>query len=83
VNVQIRREIQLLREPPLRAPGPAEPHIAAESLAEILKLIDQSGKSLEVAPSGYAKLGEQELRDIVAAHLNAVFGGRPPPPRRS
>jgi hypothetical protein len=36
VNVQIRREVQILREPPLRAPGPAEPHIATESLAEIL-----------------------------------------------
>jgi hypothetical protein len=43
-------------------------------LAEILKLIDQSGKSMEVAPSGYAKLDEPELRDIVVGHLNAVFG---------
>jgi hypothetical protein len=76
VNVQVKREIQVMREPPLRAPGPAEPHLAAESLAAILALIDQSGKSMEVAPSGYAKLGETELRDIVVGHLNAVFGGQ-------
>jgi hypothetical protein len=74
VNVQIRREVQILREPPFRAPGLEEPHLAQESLAEILKLIDQSGMSMEVAPSGYAKLDEPELRDIVVAHLNAVFG---------
>lgn len=71
VNVKVRRGIKLLREKPSQA---AQPELTAESMMEIVGLIDQSGKGFETTPDTFAALGEEQLRNIILGHLNAVFG---------
>ncbi len=71
VNVKVLREIRLLRDKPAR---PAEPGLDPESVRQIVALIDQAGNGFETTPSAYASLGEEQLRDIILGHLNAVFG---------
>lgn len=41
----------------------------------ILKIIRQESRSFESTPATFAKFGEEELRDIVLAHLNGHFNG--------
>jgi hypothetical protein len=41
----------------------------------ILKIIRQESRSFESTPATFAKLCEEELRDIVLAHLNGHFNG--------
>jgi hypothetical protein len=43
-------------------------------MTQIVGLIDRSGKGFETTPGVYAALGEEQLRDIILGHLNAVFG---------
>lgn len=71
VNVNIRREIKLLREEPSQ---PEQPALTAESMTQIVGLIDQSAKGFETTPDAYSALGEEQLRNIILGHLNAVFG---------
>ncbi len=71
VNVNVRREIRLLRE---ESSQPEQPELTAESMTQIVGLIDKSGKGFETTPGAYAALGEEQLRDIILGHLNAVFG---------
>ena len=73
VNVQVRRAVRILRQAPTAAPGPGEPQLVPESVAAIVQLIDQSGKGFGTAPETFAKLGEEDLRNIILGHLNAVF----------
>ena len=41
----------------------------------ILRIIRQESRSFESTPATFAKLDEEELRDIVLAHLNGHFNG--------
>ncbi len=41
----------------------------------ILKIIRQESRSFESTPATFAKLDEEELRDVVLAHLNGHFEG--------
>jgi hypothetical protein len=43
---------------------------------DILRFIDEFMKSLERTSGSISSLGEEELRDLVLAHLNGVFEGR-------
>jgi hypothetical protein len=70
VNVQVKREIRVLRDKPTRSP---EPYLEPDSLREIINLIGQAGRGFETTPSSYVLLGEEQLRDIIVNHLNAVF----------
>jgi hypothetical protein len=73
VNVSVKREVRVLREPPPKAAGPSDPYIEAASLDQILRLIDQAGKGFELTPATFARLGEEDLRNIIINYLNAVF----------
>ena len=70
VNVQVRREIKVLRDKPAMS---SEPYLKPDSLREIINLMDQTGKGFETSPSSYAPLNEEQLRDIIVNNLNAVF----------
>lgn len=67
-----RREI-----PPLRTAKPAAPEfgISDAQYEHILSIIRHEGRTFETAPATFAKHGEEELRDIVRAHLNGHFKG--------
>lgn len=71
VDVRVKRQIRLLRQ---RSPEPAQPGLDPESVRQIVDLIAQSGEGFETTPSAYASLGEEQLRDVILGHLNAVFG---------
>jgi hypothetical protein len=72
VNVAVRREIRVLRDTPSSLP--AEPELDMESVRQVVGLIDQAGKGFETTPGAFVSLGEEQLRDVILGHLNAVFG---------
>jgi hypothetical protein len=73
VNVQVKRTVQLLREPLTHKPGPTEPHLTPETLDEIVGLLDQAGRGFETAPATFGKFEEEDLRNVLLGYLNAVF----------
>ena len=49
--------------------------ISEADYEHILQIIRHESRSFETTPETFAKLGEEELRDIVLAHLNGHFNG--------
>ncbi len=47
-----------------------------ESLAGILELLNNQGRQFERTPTVFARLKEEDLRDIMLSSLNAVFEGK-------
>lgn len=64
---------------PLPAPPKSgfkpEPGITEELYETILSIVRHEGRTFETTPKTYAKLEEEELRDILLAHLNGHFEG--------
>ncbi len=73
INVQVKHSVQILREKTPQSSTPSEPQLTYKSVTDIVGLIDQSGKGFETSPSTYSTLAEEQLRDIIVGHLNAVF----------
>ncbi|HDY67119.1 MAG TPA: hypothetical protein ENH85_04925 [Candidatus Scalindua sp.] len=63
---------------PLPAPPktPPEPGISDEDYEYILNIIRHEGRSFETTPKTFAVHDEDELRDIILAHLNTHFKGQ-------
>lgn len=72
VNLDIKRTVQVLRAQSSSQPG--DPYLKPEVVADIIEQIHQAGRSFEIAPLAYAKLGEEDLRSILLNGLNAVYG---------
>ena len=62
---------------PLPAPDnrPPEPGIRDEDYAFILSVVRHEGRTFEATPRTFAVHNEEELRDIILAHLNGHFQG--------
>lgn len=73
VNVAVKKSVEMLRQLPSQKPTPGEAFVNPDAVREIVTLIDQTGKNFEIAPATYNKLGEEDLRNIIVATLNAVF----------
>ncbi len=73
MNVQVRREVAVLRQVPAKPTQPTDPYLDAETVKQVVRLMDQAGKGFETAPAVYGKLGEEDLRTIILGYLNAVF----------
>src|SRR4029077_2553403 len=73
INVSVKREVRVLREAPPNPEGPSDAYLEPASLDQILRLIDQAGKGFELTPATFARLGEEDLRNIIINYLNAVF----------
>lgn len=54
---------------------PPEPGITEEDYEYILGVIRHEGRSFENTPETFAKHDEEELRDIILAHLNGHYQG--------
>ena len=67
-----RRLVKPLPAPDIRPP---EPGIRDEDYAFILNVIRHEGRTFETTPGTFAVHGEEELRDIILAHLNGHFQG--------
>jgi len=63
---------------PLTSHAPSKPEygISEETYLQILDVIRHEGATYERAPTTFAKLDEEELRDIILAHLNSHFKGQ-------
>lgn len=74
-----RLPIEVRKPPPLPvAPKTGlqpEPGIDAGVYEKILNVIRHEGRTFETTPRTYAKLDEEELRDVILAHLNGHFQG--------
>jgi hypothetical protein len=69
-----------IRQPPPLAIPPKdglkpEPGINDADYEKILLVIRHEGRSFETTPTTFAKFHEEELRDILLAHLNGHFEG--------
>jgi len=53
-----------------------EPGIHEKDYEHILKVIRHEGRSFEATPKTFAKHDEEELRDIILAHLNGHYEGQ-------
>jgi hypothetical protein len=69
-----RRITKPLPAPPASGYEP-EPGISEDVFEDILSMIRHEGRSFETTPKTFSKFDEEELRDIVIAHLNGHFEG--------
>jgi hypothetical protein len=74
-----RIPLEIRRPPPLAVPPKGgmkpEPGIDETAYEKILNVIRHEGRSFETTPATFAKFDEEELRDILLAHLNGHFEG--------
>ncbi len=69
------RSLPKLPVPPKTGLKP-EPGITAEIYEKILNIIRHQTRTFEATPRTYAKLDEEELRDVILANLNGYFEGK-------
>jgi len=66
---------KLVKPLPSAPAKPAEPGIRDEDYTHILDVIRHEGRSFEATPGTFVKHDEEELRDIILAHLNGHYEG--------
>lgn len=71
-RIQVKKEVRKLKP---EAKPVEEYELDQNKVLDILKFIDSYMKSLERTPKSVSTLGEEELRDLLLAHLNEVFDG--------
>jgi hypothetical protein len=67
-----RKLLRPLPPPPEQQP---EPGIRDDDYEHILSVVRHEGRSYEATPKTFAVHGEEELRDIILAHLNGHYRG--------
>ena len=72
-RIPIKRK--LVRPLPPAPHRPAEPGISSEDYEHILGVIRHEGRSFEATPETFAVHDEEQLRDIILAHLNGHYQG--------
>ncbi|MDP3662067.1 MAG: hypothetical protein U1D41_10130 [Nitrosomonas sp.] len=73
--ILIKRALVKPLPPPPKSGFKPEPGIANEEYEHILSVIRHEGRTFEATPKTYAVHGEEELRDIILAHLNGHYHG--------
>lgn len=73
--IKITRKLVRPLPPPPKAGYQAEPGITDEDYRHILSVIRHEGRTFEATPKTYAVHDEEELRDILLAHLNGHYQG--------
>lgn len=71
----IRKKIITQLPPPPKGGFKAEPGIIDDVYDDILKIIRHEGRTWETTPKTYSIHPEEELRDILLAHLNGHYEG--------
>ncbi|TKC07993.1 hypothetical protein FA048_12575 [Pedobacter polaris] len=72
ISVDTRDFVKVVKPTPKL---PEEYTLEETILSEILNFIDNQCLTFERTPSSYKQLGEEQLRDIILAALNAIFEG--------
>jgi hypothetical protein len=66
---------KLIKPLPPTPTMPREPGIRDDDYEHILNVIRHEGRSFEATPGTFSKHDEEELRDIILAHLNGHYEG--------
>lgn len=73
--IRIKRKLVKPLPPPPKSGFKPEPGITDQDFDHILAVIRHEGRSFESTPKTYAVHDEEELRDILIAHLNGHYEG--------
>ncbi len=73
--IQIERKLVRPLPPPPKSGFKAEPGITNDDYEHILSVIRHEGRTFETTPKTYSVHDEEELRDILLAHLNGHYQG--------
>ena len=73
--VQLTRRLVRPLPPPPKSGYQSEPGIEEPDYQHILSVIRHEGRTFETTPKTYAMHDEEELRDILLAHLNGHYQG--------
>jgi len=73
--IQIKRKLVRPLPPPPKSGFKPEPGITQGDYEHILSVIRHEGRTFEATPRTYAVHDEEELRDIMLAHLNGHYQG--------
>lgn len=71
--IKIKKKITVNLPPPPKSGYKAEPGITDEIYQAILKMIRYTLRTWETTPKPYSLHGEEDLRDMILAHLNGHF----------
>lgn len=73
--IQVNKRFVTPLPPPPQGGFKPEPGISDEVFENILTIIRHQGRTYEATPATFAKLDEEELRDVALANLNGHFQG--------
>ncbi|MDK9556093.1 hypothetical protein QQF73_00550 [Marinobacter sp. M216] len=73
--IPIKRKLVRPLPPPPKSGFKPEPGIKQDDYEHILSVIRHEGRTFEATPNTYAVHDEEELRDIMLAHLNGHYQG--------
>ncbi|MEP4891826.1 MAG: hypothetical protein ABJV04_17525 [Aliiglaciecola sp.] len=73
--IHIKRTLVRPLPPPPKSGYKPEPGISEDDYEHILSVIRHEGRTFEATPRTYAVHDEEELRDIILAHLNGHYQG--------
>lgn len=73
--IPIKRKLIRPLPPPPKSGFKPEPGITVQDYEHILSVIRHEGRTFEATPKTYAVHDEEELRDIMLAHLNGHYQG--------
>lgn len=73
--IPIKRKLIRPLPPPPKSGFKPEPGITVQDYEHILSVIRHEGRTFETTPKTYAVHNEEELRDIMMAHLNGHYQG--------
>jgi len=73
--IPIKRKLIRPLPPPPKSGFKPEPGITEQDYEHILSVIRHVGRTFEATPKTYTIHGEEELRDIMLAHLNGHYQG--------
>ena len=73
--IKLTRKLVRPLPPPPKSGYQPEPGISDEDYAHVLSVIRHEGRTFETTPKTYAVHDEEELQDILLAHLNGHYQG--------
>lgn len=73
--IAVQRKLVRPLPPPPKSGYKPEPGITDEDYEHILSVIRHEGRTFEATPGTFSSLDEEQLRDVVLAHLNGHYQG--------
>jgi hypothetical protein len=69
------RQLRTVIQKPTARVSAQEPALKRDDVTKLVDFIEQYSKQFEVSPKPFAKLGEEELRDVLVGMMNANYPG--------